>query len=255
MSEELTVSLPRFEGPLDLLLSLVRKNQVSIAEIPIAGITRQYLNYMHQAEELNIDLGGDFAYMAATLILIKTRSLLPSDDSLHPDEPDSRDELVRGLLDYDQVKRAAEFLEQQLVMAGSTWSSPPLEDLRETSAEPLGPGFPNSLSLLEVLRLAKKALEVAQTRRAFDVERKTVTVGEMLQWLEPWLRRVKGDRHLLAEELFRQQNTLDRKIALFLAMLELSRAGGMVINQELPFAAISLYPAADFVRQEVAGFV
>lgn len=252
MSVELTVSLPRFEGPLDLLLSLVRKNQVSITEIPIAEITRQYLDYLHQAEQLNIDLGGDFAYTAATVILIKTRSLLPQDGALEPGEPDPRAELVRDLLDYEQVKRAADFLERQLLKVGSTWSSPPAEELEENGTMASGRGLPDSLNLLEVLCLAKKALEVAQARRIFDVERKTVTVAEMLQWLEPWLRRVKGGRNLLAEELFRQQKTLDRKIALFLAMLEMSRSGRVRIDQELPFAAILLHPMSEMVRHDNA---
>ena len=76
MSASPEISLPRFEGPLDLLLTLVRKNEVEITDIPIAEITRQYLNYLHRAEELNIDLGADFVYIAALLIHIKSRSLL-----------------------------------------------------------------------------------------------------------------------------------------------------------------------------------
>src|SRR5579863_2546037 len=105
-------SLPRFEGPLDLLLALVRKNQVDIADIPIADITRQYLDYLHQAGELNIDLGSEFVYMAALLIHIKSRCLLASDPELGREE-DPRAELVRQLLDYDQVRHGAEFLKQK----------------------------------------------------------------------------------------------------------------------------------------------
>ena len=120
------VALPRFAGPLDLLLSLVRKKEVDIADLPIAQITRQYLDYLHQAEELNIDLGAEFVYMAATLIQIKSRCLLPAD----PAQPvagseDPRQALVRQLLDHEQVSHAAEFLGQKLEVAQATWSHPP----------------------------------------------------------------------------------------------------------------------------------
>lgn len=246
MSEELTVSLPRFEGPLELLLSLVRKSQISINDIPIAEITSQYLDYVHQAEQLNVDLGGDFAYMAATLILIKTRALLSQDGGFDAGQDDPRDELVRDLMDYDQMKRAAEFLDQQLLKAGSTWSSPPPAELGEIEPDRLVHGLPDSLNVHEVLRIARRALEVAQSRRAFLLERRTVTIAEMLEWLEPlfcWMEN--PGRKLLADELFRQQDTMERKIALFLAMLELSRAGRVRICQELPFTAISLDPSSE----------
>jgi len=126
MSGVPSVSLPRFAGPLDLLLSLVRKKELDIADLPIAEITRQYLDYLHQAEELNIDLGAEFVYMAATLIQIKSRCLLPAD----PAQPsagseDPRQELVRQLLDHEQVSQAAEFLGQKLEVTQATWSHPP----------------------------------------------------------------------------------------------------------------------------------
>src|SRR5689334_16242930 len=100
----LDISLPRFEGPLDLLLALVRKHEVEIADLPIAEITRQYLEYLQQADELNVDLGADFIYMAALLIHIKSRCLLPPDPELRGREPDPREELVRQLLDHDQLR-------------------------------------------------------------------------------------------------------------------------------------------------------
>src|SRR5690348_16705635 len=94
------VELDRFDGPLDLLLSLVRKNQVDITEIPISEITRQYLDYLKNAEALDLDLGSDFAYMAATLIQIKSRLLLPPDPEVAAREPDPRQELIRQLLHH-----------------------------------------------------------------------------------------------------------------------------------------------------------
>src|ERR1051325_1497199 len=109
-----------FEGPLDLLLALVRKNDVNISEIPIAEITRQYLDYLESAAALDLELGSEFAYMAATLILIKSRLLLPPDPEIAAREPDPARELVRQLMEHDQLRGAAEFLDQQLEVTGAT---------------------------------------------------------------------------------------------------------------------------------------
>ena len=136
MIEELSFSLPRFQGPLDLLLSLVRKSQVSIAEIPIAEITRQYLEYMHRAVELDLDLGGEFTYIAATLILIKAQSLLPQDPSLMDSQADPRQQLIKRLLDYQKVRQnVAEFLEHKLKENAATLSHPPLEEYGDPTSQ------------------------------------------------------------------------------------------------------------------------
>jgi len=111
----LEVQLERFEGPLDLLLDLIRKQQIDIWDIPIARITAQYLQYMERAAELDIDLGAEFIFMAATLIHIKSRLLLPRDpelDELAPEE-DPRRELVERLLEHERFKNAAEMLQQK----------------------------------------------------------------------------------------------------------------------------------------------
>src|SRR5262249_11964294 len=121
MSAPIDISLPCFEGPLDLLLSLVRKNEIEISDLPIADITRQYLDYLHQAGELDRDLGSEFVYMAAWLIQIKTRCLLAADPETRPVE-DPRQELVRQLLDHEQVRQAVDFLKQKLEISEATWS-------------------------------------------------------------------------------------------------------------------------------------
>src|SRR6516162_5609028 len=97
------ISLPLFAGPLDLLLELVRRHQLDIADIPIADITRQYLDYMHQAAQLDIDLGAEFTYMAATLIQLTARSLLPADHAVALGEPHPRQELIRVRQDHANV--------------------------------------------------------------------------------------------------------------------------------------------------------
>ena len=233
MSEGLSFSLPRFRGPLDLLLELVRKSQVSIIEIPIAEITRQYLEYMHRATELDLDLGGEFTYMAATLILIKARTLLPQAPDLIASQGDPRQQLIKQLLNYQKVRQnAAEFLEQKLEENRSTWSYPPQEEYGDPASQTEEPLRLDSMSVLDVLRLAKKALEVAKTRRTLNLDRETVTVEEMLRWLEARVAVLPESEALAAEALFAKEKAVTRRIALFLAMLEMSRAGKLRMKQD-----------------------
>src|SRR5215471_14779681 len=116
---EPVVSLPQYEGPLDLLLDLVRTHRLDILDLPIAEVTRQYLDYLRRARELNIDLGGDFILMAATLILIKSRTLLKPDPK---EEPDPRQELVEQLLTREQAQQAAALLAERLQASSDAWS-------------------------------------------------------------------------------------------------------------------------------------
>lgn len=161
------ITLAQFEGPLDLLLSLVRKNEVDVAEIPIAEITRQYLDYLHQAGELNLDLGSEFVYMAALLIEVKSRCLLPPDPKQAQGEPDPRLELIRQLLGHDQMRRGAEFLKEKLELAESTWSRSPIEVFQQAEVEREDEetyGSTGAMNLLQVLRLAQQALAAARAR-------------------------------------------------------------------------------------------
>src|SRR5688572_32138234 len=106
--------LPLYEGPLDLLLDMIRKQKIDVYDIPIASITEQYLEYLHVIQELNIDGAGEFVFMAAQLIYIKSRTLLPPDpDGLEGDVDDPRAELVRRLLEHERFKNAAQMLYQR----------------------------------------------------------------------------------------------------------------------------------------------
>src|ERR1700742_4455733 len=129
VSSALNFHLEQYEGPLDLLLDLIRKQQVNIYDIPIAQITAQYLEYMQQALELDIELSSDFVYMAATLIHIKSRLLLPRDPELEKISPeeDPRKELVERLIEHERFKNAAEMLQQKLVVEEAVWSNPQIE--------------------------------------------------------------------------------------------------------------------------------
>src|SRR5918996_2365413 len=141
------VQLEIFEGPLDLLLHLIKKNQVSITDIPIAAITEQYLATLELMQSLNLDVAGEFLVMAATLIHIKSRMLLPAgDDEADEDEGvDPRDELVRRLLEYQRFKEAADQLERREILTRDVFvrSAAPVEEV--------GPAGFRELSVIELL--------------------------------------------------------------------------------------------------------
>ena len=234
MSAGPEISLPRFAGPLDLLLELVRKNQIEITDIPIAAITRQYLDYLAQAAALDCELGSEFAYMAALLIHIKSRSLLATDPEVAEEDP--RQELVRLLLHPDQVRQGAEFLQQKLEIAQATWSKPAGEELRDPPGrEPPPPA--SALNLLEVLRLAQQALAAART---FEIvtPADSVPVAQMMRWLEERLANAPG--RVEAQPLLAEQPTAGHRAALFLAMLEMAQTARLRLEQQQCFGPIFL---------------
>jgi len=227
------ISLPQFEGPLDLLLDLVRRHDIDIADVPIGEITRQYLDYLHAAEQLDIDLGADFTYIASLLIHIKSESLLATDPERRQEDP--RQELTRLLLSHEQLRHGAEFLSQQLEVTQATWSKSSAEEFAAPLA--LEPSSSGALNLLQVLRLAQQALDTA---RAYDVvfPAESVTVQEMERWLE---ERMGADFECIsANQFLLEQPTADRKSALFLAILEMSKSGRIHLEQEECFGPIRL---------------
>jgi segregation and condensation protein A len=235
VSGRVDVSLPRFEGPLDLLLELVRKNKIEITDIPIADITRQYLEYLDAAEELDLDLSAEFAYMASVLIHIKSRCLLARDPEIAAREEDPRDELVRLLLDHDQVRQGAEFLKQKLEVAEATWSKSSVGDFQDAPSIDAAPS--GTLNLLQVLQLAKQALEAARVHEIVS-SAEPVTVGEMIRWL---LERISPGR-TEADRLL-SEHTGQHRAALFLALLEIAKAGRIRLEQRECFGPIWMLDA------------
>src|SRR5208282_6547283 len=126
MASPYRINLPAYEGPLDLLLDLIRKQEMDIHNIPIAQITGQYLDYLHKLEELDVDVSADFIYMAATLIYIKSKMLLPPDPLASPEEQagDPRAELVQRLVEHEKFKNAAQLLYQKQQIEEHVWSKP-----------------------------------------------------------------------------------------------------------------------------------
>ena len=235
MSSPLNFHLEQYDGPLDLLLDLIRKQQIKISDIPIARITQQYLEYMQQAAEMNVELSAEFIYMAATLIHIKSKMLLPTDpelDKLLPEE-DPRKELVDRLLERERFKSAAEMLHQKRVVEEAVWSNP---QMQQFLADEENPGL--AVTLFDLVKTLQGVLERAKTRPVYEVGKEEVSVPDMIHYL----RRVFGGEHkpVSARELFERQTSRRAMICLFLAVLEMVKLQALGLVQADAFGEIGL---------------
>ena len=237
MSSPLNFHLEKYDGPLDLLLDLIRKQEVNIYDIPIASITQQYLDYMQRALELDIELSAEFVYMAATLIHIKSRMLLPKDpelDKMSPEE-DPRKELVDRLLEHERFKNAAEMLQQKRVVEEAIWSNPQMEQFL---SEEDGPGL--AVSIFDLVKTFQAVLERAKNRPIYEVGKEDVSVPDMVRYLESVFRDIPKGESLSAAELFDRQGSRRAMICLFLAILELVRRQALRLTQKDAFGDIGL---------------
>jgi segregation and condensation protein A len=230
------VQLEIFEGPLDLLLHLIKKNEVSITDIPIATITEQYLATLELMQNLSLDVAGEFLVMAATLIHIKSRMLLPpSEDTEEEDEgADPREELVRRLVEYQRFKDAAAQLEQREILTRDVFvrSSAPEE-------EAAFPGF-REVSVFELLTALRRVLERLPKDNVHEVTLDKITVREKMTLL---LDTLRAQGQVLFEALFSEAKSRMEVIVTFLAMLELVKVRAIRIFQEEPGGPIAIQAA------------
>lgn len=242
---ELEVKLEKFEGPLDLLLHLIEKNKVDIYDIPIAEITDQYLEYVRQMDHEDMNIASEFMVMAATLIDIKCKMLLPKDAKETDEEGDPREELVRQLLEYKQYKYMAEQLKDCMDEAGELCTRPqdlPGEVLKyrpPVDAEKLLDGMTLD-KLSEIFRFVLKRQEekVDPVRSRFgSIEIEDITLPEQLDFVEKYARK---NRHFSFRKLLVSQHTKMRTIVTFLAVLELIKAGRIHISQKKMFGDIEI---------------
>jgi len=244
VSSPLNIHLEHYEGPLDLLLDLIRRQQIDIKDIPIATITSQYLRYLDKARELDMDLGSEFVYMAATLIHIKSKMLLPRDPALEPEESgadDPRQELVDRLLEHERFKNAAEMLQQKRLVEENVWSNP---QIKAFVSEDDDPGL--AITLFDLVKAFGELLERAKNRPVYEVESTEVTVGDMIRYLKEKFTQVSADKPVYILRIFEQQRTRRGMIALFLAVLEMVRMQAVVITQKDLFGEIALMRHASF---------
>ena len=238
VSSPLDFHLEQYDGPLDLLLDLIRKQQIDIKYIPIATITSQYLEYMEKAREMDIDLGAEFVYMAATLIHIKSKMLLPRDPSLGPDSEqgeDPRQELVDRLLEHERFKNAAEMLQQKRLIEENVWSNP---QIKAFASEDDDPGL--AVSLFDLVKAFGEVLDRTKLRPVYEVESADVTVPDMIRNLRDRFLAVGPDEPIFILRVFAEQRSRRAMVALFLAVLEMVRMRAVEVTQKDLFGEIAL---------------
>jgi segregation and condensation protein A len=236
--------LERYEGPLDLLLDLIRKQEIDIADIPIAAITAQYLEYMDQAREMDVDLSAEFVYMAATLILIKSKMLLPRDPALEKEgdsSEDPRQELVNRLLEHERFKSAAEMLQQKRLIEENVWSNPQIKHFLPEDSDP---GL--AVTLFDLVKAFGDLLERAKNRPVYEVEAADVTVSDMIRYVKERLLEIGPQESLFILRVLDDQRSRRAMIALFLAVLELVRMQAVTVAQKDLFGEIALQRHSHF---------
>jgi segregation and condensation protein A len=236
-SQPLNFRLQEYEGPLDLLLDLIRKHQINIYDIPIAQITQQYLEYMAQAAALDIELGAEFVFMAATLIHIKSKMLLPRDPELEKISPeeDPRKDLVDRLLEHERFKNAAEMLQQKRMIEEAVWTNP---QIAQFQAEDDDPGL--AVTLFDLVKVFQDILERAKNRPVYQVQNDEVSVPDMIHYMRTMLDgKPKGTR-LSVSQLFDKQRSRRAMICLFLALLELVKHQAISLQQSELFGDIDI---------------
>jgi segregation and condensation protein A len=236
VSEQLNFHLEHYDGPLDLLLDLIRKQQIDIYNIPIAQITGQYLEFMQQALEMNVELSAEFVYMAATLIHIKSKMLLPRDPELEKiiPEDDPRKELVDRLLEHERFKSAAEMLHQKRVIEEAVWSNP---QIAQFAADDENPGL--AVTLFDLVKTFQSVLERAKTRPTYEIDKEEVSVPDMIRYLRNVFEDEKSAT-VSVRVLFERQRSRRAMICLFLAVLELVKVQAIGLVQQDAFGEIGL---------------
>lgn len=233
------VRLENFEGPLDLLIHLIRKHEVNIYDIPIALITEQYLAYLELMQELNLDVAGEFIVMAATLIHIKSRTLLPRPDPTEEDtEEDPREALVRRLLEHQKYKAAAELLHERATLRGAQWMRPD-ERVADIAGEHYEPEL--EVDLFSLLSAFRTVLERARRRPQVPLPAEQISIETRIDQL---LARLSETEACGFEELFSAADSRADLIVTFLALLEMIRLKLIRVFQSGTLGAIRIYKRA-----------
>ncbi len=222
-----------YDGPLDLLLDLIRKQDIDIYDIPIAKITAQFLAYVNQLKAGDVDVAGEFIYTASMLIHIKSKMLLPRAPSGPEDvAEDPRRELVERLLEHERFKNAAQMLQQKQMLEAATWSNPGVREFKgDEGAEP-----EIAADTVDLVRIFRDILERARNRPVLNVEEDSVTVGQMIQFLGR--RLTMEDKPVALRRLLSHTRSERALIAMFLALLEMVRLQAILLRQDRQFSEI-----------------
>jgi len=235
-TENYRVNLEIFSGPLDLLLHLIKVEEVDIYDIPIARITSQYLRYVEMMKSLDLEVAGEFILMAATLIRIKTRLLLPQDET-DADEPDPREELILALIEYKKYKEAGELLRERARLEERNFIPPsPVKDIEpEVDLQPMS-------SLYDLIVAFRDVIAAKPERDIHEVNAQRVTIEERMQRIVELLR--ERESATLAE-LFADRPRKIVAVVTFVALLELARTRRIRLYQSFPFTEVRVYPGEE----------
>jgi len=242
MASPYKINIPLFEGPLDLLLDLIKKQEMNIHDIQISQITSQYLDYLHQLEVQNIDVSAEFIYMAATLIYIKSKMLLPPDPLASPEEQaaDPREELVQRLLEHEKFKNAAQLLYQKQQIEEHVWSKPDKSLYNDEGTE-----GELVVSLVDLVRVFQQVLERKKEVARIELQHDVFTVAQMIAQLRSQiLASDTGTVSLI--EFFEACPSRHAMIVAFLAVLEMVKLQAVALAQEKQFADILVKRAKAF---------
>jgi segregation and condensation protein A len=227
-----SIKVPVFEGPLDLLLHLIKENKIDIYDIPIALITNQYLEYLEIMKELNLEVASDFLVMAATLIYIKSRMLLPKDEPLLEEEQDDpRENLVQRLLEYQSIKEACSQLKEREEIWSNIFSRSPFQ-IDDSSFE-VGL-YLFDLNIFDLLSALKRVISKAPPE-SITISRETLTVKDRIAAIIELLYNRNVTRF---EDLFEEDRTKIMIIITFLALLEILRLNLARVYQDQDFGTI-----------------
>jgi segregation and condensation protein A len=230
------VHIPLYEGPLDLLLDLIKKQEMNIHDIQISTITSQYLDYLHKLEELNVDVSAEFVYMAATLIYIKSKLLLPPDPLATPEElaGDPRAELVQRLVEHEKFKNAAQLLYQRQQIEEHVWSKPDKSLYNDE-----GTAGELAVSLVDLVKVFQQVLERRKEISRIELRHEQFTVAQMIAQLRAQILASETNSVRLIE-FFEACPSRHAMIVAFLAVLEMVKLQAVVLVQEKQFGEILL---------------
>jgi segregation and condensation protein A len=242
MATPYKINIPMYEGPLDLLLDLIKKQEMSIHDIQIAKITSQYLDYLHKLEELNVDVSADFIYMAATLIYIKSKMLLPADPLASPEEQasDPRAELVQRLVEHEKFKNAAQLLYQKQQIEENVWSKPDKSLYNDEGTE-----GELVVSLVDLVKVFQQVLERRKEISRIDLQHEQFTVAQMMAQLRAQIL-ASDDNSVKLIEFFEACPSRHAMIVAFLAVLEMVKMQAVVLAQEKQFGEIAVKKGKSF---------
>ena len=247
MSEEsktdYAIKLDIFEGPLDLLLYLIKKNQIDIYNIPIALITRQYLDYLNLIKSLNLDLAGEYLVMASTLIHIKSRLLLPVPEEPSPEEleDDPRSELVRQLLEHQAFKEAADLLTRRPILERDVFKRAAAlpEEKRSSGAEE---EELVEASIFELIEAFHQIVSRLDQKELLEIDLEKLSLSDIINDV---MERLTREKNLTFDELLGEKRERRRIVYTFLALLELIKLKMIKAYQTAAFGVIRIFPAVE----------